>query len=653
MADILAQNFMGAGKTFTGGDLSAKLKLLGTDVATFGDPFQVTATSKVFSFEDQIHRIYKKLLVDTAKKVLLGGILIGDTKDFARFQFLSRSNTQLSDEFDELAIFPGATSPTPADLPDEAQICSCNNVLAGTLRDCIRNNASSSVNELKKSTKAGTGCGGCVPVMTDLLTSELRASGQDIRSALCEHFPYTRVDLFQIIAAKQIRTFEQLIKEHGVGHGCEICKPTIASLLASIFNEPILKKEHRPLQDSNDKFLANIQKDGTYSVIPRIPGGVITAEKLVTLGEIARRWRLHTKITGGQRIDLLGAKLDDLPDIWRALVSAGFESGHAYGKAMRTVKSCVGSEWCRFGVQDSTQMAIQIENRYKGIRSPHKLKSAVSGCVRECAEAQSKDFGLIATEKGWNIYVCGNGGSQPRHADRLVTDVDADTAVRLLDRFIMFYIRTADRLTRTSVWLEKMEGGINRLRQIIVEDALGIAADLENQMASLVKSYECEWAGVLRDPDKLATFRIQSPTLPLLQTKSEVGFEIHTNQEWVRMAKISELPNEGGIVTTLGPYEIALFHFPARNEWFAVDNLCPHKQQAVLARGILGDQNDCPKVACPLHKNCFDLRTGRCLTADLPAITTYPVKIEGDDIWVSIPAIANAMPSSERRMALT
>lgn len=649
MADTLAKNLMGGDQAFTGGDLSSKLKLMGTDVATFGNPLQTTANTKVLLFEDQVHRVYKKLLIDTEQKILLGGILVGDAKEFTRFQFLSRSNARLSDGLEELGMIPGTPLSKPGDLPDEVQVCSCHSVLAGSLRGCVRN-GTATLSDLKKATKAGTGCGGCIPVVTDILTAELRASGHEVRSILCEHFPYTRVDLFQIIAAKRIRTFGQLIKEHGTGHGCEICKPTVASIFASIFNEPILKKEHRPLQDSNDRFLANLQKDGTYSVIPRIPGGEITAEKLVTLGKIAKRWGLHTKITGGQRIDMLGAKLEALPLIWQALVSAGFESGHAYGKAMRTVKSCVGSDWCRFGVQDSTRMAIRVENRYKGIRSPHKLKSAVSGCVRECAEAQSKDFGFIATDKGWNVYVCGNGGAHPRHADLLVTNVDADTAIRLMDRFIMFYIRTADRLTRTSVWLDKMEGGIDRLRQIIVDDALGIAADLEQEMAALVGSYECEWAGVLRSPERLATFKTNSQTTPILHPISMPNHPGKSEQKWVRMAKVWELPTEGGLVTHFDEYEIALFRFPARNEWFAVDNLCPHQQQPVLARGILGDSKDCPKVACPLHKTCFDLRTGTCLTADLPALSTYPVKVEGDDVWVSIPAVAIAAPIGKTRM---
>lgn len=635
MADALAKSLTGTPSEFTGGDLSAKLKLMGVDVASFGDPFVSGPGVRVVAFEDQIKRSYKKVVIDTEKKQLLGGILVGDARDYTRLQYLSRSKVYLSDDYGEVGMAPGAPS-GKLELPDEAQVCSCNNVSAGRLRACVREQDCLTVEALKKTTRAGTGCGGCVPVVSDLLAAQLETLGKAVRPRLCEHFDHTRQDLFQVVASKRIRTFAQLLAEHGQGNGCEICKPTVASILASLWNEPVLKEEHRTLQDSNDRFLANVQRNGTYSVIPRVPGGEIPAEKLVVLGQVAQKYGLHSKITGGQRVDLLGARLEDLPDIWEELVAAGFESGHAYGKALRTVKSCVGTDWCRFGVQDSTGMAIRLEQRYKGIRAPHKLKSAVSGCIRECAEAQGKDFGLIATEKGWNLYVCGNGGSHPRHADLLAKDVDSETAIRYLDRFIMFYIRTADRLTRTSVWLEKMEGGIERLREIIVGDVLGIADSLEHDLQYLVDTYECEWAGVVRDPERRAQFK-QYAASSAAQPAPRKPAEGPGDRTWVRLAKVSEVPRNGGIAARYGQSEVAIFNFSARGEWFATDNLCPHKQQMVLARGILGNVGDTPKVACPLHKNTFDLRSGACLNGDIAGIATYAVKIEGDDVWVELP----------------
>ena len=213
-----------------------------------------------------------------------------------------------------------------------------------------------------------------MPLVTDILNAELKAAGIEVTNHVCEHFPYSRTELFAIIKAKQLTTFDDIIAHCGSGNGCEVCKPAIASILAILFNENILSPEHQTLQDTNDRFLANTQRDGSFSVIPRVAGGEITPEKLIVLGETAREYGLYTKITGGQRVDLFGAQLQDLPEIWEKLVAAGFESGHAYGKALRTVKSCVGNTWCRYGVQDAVGFAIEIENRYKGLRAPHKLK---------------------------------------------------------------------------------------------------------------------------------------------------------------------------------------------------------------------------------------------------------------------------------------
>jgi nitrite reductase (NADH) large subunit len=657
MAEVVARNLTGGDVTFVGSDLSAKLKLLGTDVATFGDPFQDPSKSRVVRFEDQIRGTYQKFVFHRESRELLGGILVGDAKRYSTLLHLTRSKKALSENLEELGL-AGSAEP-PGKLTDDVQLCSCNNVLVGTIRKCIRDDELSTVAQVKACTKAGTGCGGCLPLVTDLLQAELAAAGRAAKPRLCEHFAFTRQELFQIASSKGIKTFAQLLAEHGSGLGCEICKPAVASIMASLHNEPILDRRHRTLQDSNDRYLANIQRNGTYSIVPRVPGGEITPDQLIVLGRVAKRYGLYTKITGGQRIDLFGARVEQLPLIWEELITAGFESGHAYGKAMRTVKSCVGSTWCRYGVQDSTAFAIRIENRYKGIRAPHKFKSAVSGCVRECAEAQSKDFGLIATERGWNIYVCGNGGATPRHADLLASDVESETAIRYLDRFLVFYIRTADRLTRTSVWLEKMEGGIEHLRDVVVHDSLGIAADLERQMQHLVDTYECEWKGALLDPEKRATFQ---PFANDVSGDSGIRLVAERGQlfpdgrarrdpladqkvrrlpvlrrEWVRLASVRDVPADGGIAARHGGTQIAIFHFASTGTWYATQNLCPHQKQMVLARGIVGDHAGAPKVACPLHKKTFDVSSGRCLSGEDLSIETFPVRILGDDVLVELP----------------
>jgi nitrite reductase (NADH) large subunit len=510
-ASALAGDAGDAGQVFTGFDMSTKLKLMGVDVASFGDAFAHTPGAHVISVIDTVAEVYKKLVVSPDKQHLLGGILVGDAHSYAQLVQLVQNRIPLPPHPEDL-LMPAREGGRPAGLgvdalPDAAQICSCHNVSKGQICEAIGAQKLTAVGAIKDCTKAGTGCGSCVTLISELLTKELRKAGVVVSRRLCEHFDHSRQELYHLVRLHKLRSFEELIAQHGEGRGCEICKPAVASILASAWNEHILDRKHVPLQDTNDRFLANIQRDGTYSVVPRVAGGEITPDKLIVLGDVAKRYGLYTKITGGQRIDLFGARLEQLPQIWRELVAAGFESGHAYGKALRTVKSCVGSTWCRYGVQDSVSFAVRVENRYKGLRSPHKLKSAVSGCARECAEAQSKDFGIIATDKGYNLYLCGNGGMKPQHAQLFATDLDEETVIKYLDRFLMFYIRTADRLQRTAGWFNNLEGGMDYLRQVLVDDSLGICAELEAEMALVVDTYQCEWKTAIDDPVKLKQFR--------------------------------------------------------------------------------------------------------------------------------------------------
>ncbi len=503
--------------TLTGGDdqlgvfdMSTKLKLMGVEVASFGDAHGTHPGARVVAFTDSVSGIYKKLVLSSDRQRLLGGVLVGEASSYGHLLSLTQSKAALPPQPEQL-ILPridgGAALPGVDALPEAATICTCQNVAKGVICKAIRARDLGSVGAIKAATTAGTGCGSCVPLLGELLTREMKRAGKKVSNHLCEHFPHSRQELFHLIRVHGIRTFEAVIGRHGRGSGCEICKPAVASILSSTWNEHVLDDRHLGLQDTNDRFLANIQRDGSYSVVPRVPGGEIAPEQLVALGQTARKYGLYSKITGAQRVDLFGARLEQLPEIWRDLIAAGFESGHAYGKALRTVKSCVGSTWCRFGVQDSVSFAIRLENRYKGLRAPHKLKSAVSGCARECAEAQGKDFGVIATEKGYNLYLCGNGGMKPQHAQLFATDLDEDTLIRYLDRFLMFYVRTADRLQRTAAWFNNLEGGIEYLRQVLIEDSLGICAELEADMAHVVDTYRCEWAATLDDPTKLARFR--------------------------------------------------------------------------------------------------------------------------------------------------
>ncbi|WP_421911788.1 nitrite reductase large subunit NirB [Marinobacter sp.] len=494
---------------FTGADMSTKLKLLGVDVGSIGDAHAQTPGARNIRFNDEQAGHYRRMVISEDGKTLLGAILVGDNSHYDTLLQYALNGIELPAN-PETLILPesqgGAPALGPDALPETASICSCHNVSKGDICGVI-DAGCTDLAGVKAETKASTGCGGCAALLKNVVDSELEKRGVEVSKDICEHFPYSRQDLFNIVKVNGIRTFRTLIRDHGKGHGCDICKPAVASILATCWNEHILATDHVPLQDTNDTFMANMQKNGTYSIVPRVPGGEITPDKLIVLGEVAKEYNLYTKITGGQRVDLFGATLSELPEIWEKLIAAGFETGHAYGKSLRTVKSCVGSTWCRYGVQDSVGMAIFLENRYKGLRSPHKLKMAVSGCTRECAEAQSKDIGVIATENGWNLYVCGNGGMRPRHADLFATDLSDEELISAIDRVLMFYVRTADRLQRTSVWMENLEGGLEYLKQVVLEDSLGIGEELEKHMADLVDTYQCEWKTAVEDPEKRKRFR--------------------------------------------------------------------------------------------------------------------------------------------------
>jgi len=692
MADIAAANLCGANRTFTGADLSTKLKLTGVDVASFGQYELGPDRSQPLTFEDPFAGLYKKLFFSHDGTRLLGGILVGDASDYGMLSVLAKSGDPLPCAPSQLMGMGGSDLSVALGgvdvMSDDAHVCSCNSVSKGDICKAICDRSLTNLSDVKMCTKAGTGCGGCMPLVTDIFKSEMAKAGVTLNNHLCEHFAFSRTELFDIVKVKQIKTFAELIQSHGSGLGCEICKPAAASIFASLWNECIIDPAHETLQDSNDRFLANIQRGGTYSVVPRVPGGEITPEKLIVIGEVAKKYKLYTKITGGQRIDLFGAEVYQLPDIWKELVEAGFESGHAYGKALRTVKSCVGSTWCRFGVQDSVGFAIRVEERYRGIRAPHKVKMAVSGCVRECAEAQSKDFGLIATESGYNLYVCGNGGAKPRHADLFATDLNEATALRYIDRIMMYYIFTAEKLTRTATWLDNMEGGLEQLKAVIIDDKLGICAELERRMQHLVDSYRCEWAEVVNDPEKQKRFRQfvnSSDTestiefipqrgqsrpadwpkggVPLVQlslpstspSTSQEGVTTVTADsmaevpacnaeldqpspcEWVKVGVVDDFPNDGGSTIKYGQVQIAVYNLASRNEWYACQNMCPHMNAFVLSRGIIGDAVGEPKVACPLHKKPFSLKSGKCLSGEKYALQVFPVRVIDGEVQLHLP----------------
>ncbi|MBS1001749.1 nitrite reductase small subunit NirD [Acetobacter persici] len=624
-----------AGETdaaFTGADMSTKLKLQGVDVGSIGDAHGQEPGSTSYRFIGEAEGSYRRLVLSADGTRVTGAVLVGDNSYYDTiFQYVQNGIAPPADP--AVLILPrgeGAELLGADALPDTATICSCHNVTKGAISTAIEQGCTD-LATLKADTKASTGCGGCSGLLKSVFEAELTARGMTVDKSLCEHFSYTRQELYSLVRVHNLRSFEDLMEQYGNGGlGCEICKPAVGSILASAWNKPITDPLYIPLQDTNDTFMGNMQKNGTYSVVPRIAGGEITPDKLILLGQVAKKYNLYTKITGGQRVDLFGAQLHQLPEIWRELLDAGFETGHAYGKSTRTVKSCVGSTWCRYGVQDSVGKALDLENRYKGLRSPHKLKFAVSGCTRECAEAQSKDVGVIATENGWNLYVCGNGGMRPRHAELFATDLDSETLVKYIDRFLMFYIRTADKLQRTSVWRETLEGGLDYLKDVIINDSLGICAELEQQMQHVVETYHCEWKDALTDEEKLKRFRTfvndsrPDPNIRTVPERDQVKpAENQPEQavaagpaDWTDLCAQRDLVARSGVVALLGTTQIALFYLPdagGEGRVFAIDNHDPFSHANVLGRGMIGDLKGQPVVASPLYKQHFNLETGTCL----------------------------------------
>ena len=527
MAEVAATRLLGGEASFGGYDESAKLKLSGVDVASFGDAFATAAGALDVVYTDPVAGVYKKLVLSDDAQTLLGGILVGDAGAYGSLRPLV--GARLGAAPVSYLMPAGGVEAPGGDLPDEAVVCSCSNVTAGRIRQAVHDEGCVDAGEVKACTKAGATCGSCVLMVKKVVGQELTKLGQTVSNALCEHFDMSRRQLFDAVRVSELTTFSAVIERFGRGRGCDICKPALASILSVLVGAHVLDGENATLQDTNDHVMANLQKDGTYSVVPRMPGGEVTPAGLMVIGQVAEDFGLYTKLTGGQRIDMFGARLEQLPLIWQRLVDAGFESGHAYGKSLRTVKSCVGSTWCRYGVQDSVGMAVRLELRYRGLRAPHKLKIGVSGCARECAEARSKDVGIIATETGWNMYVGGNGGFSPRHAELLASDLSDEALIQAIDRFFMYYIRTADRLQRTAPWCADLEGGLDGLRSVIFDDSLGICADLDAAMARHVDGYEDEWAATLRDPDKLARFQsfvnaadTPDPSLAYVATRGQV-----------------------------------------------------------------------------------------------------------------------------------
>lgn len=636
---------------------ATKLKLAGANVAAIGSPSH-ESEAHVWKLVDRSANRYAKVTVDAATNQLQHCILVGDVAAYDLLVVYYNERLPLSDASIARAL-GGGNATESEELPDSAVLCSCKSLCKGDLAREIVKDQAITLNGLKATTGAGTGCGGCVPTLNTLIRQVRAKSGRAEEAVLCEHFPYSRKRLLQLMRERKLWTFDAALAELGSGNGCEVCQPAVSSILTALTPHTVIDKAHVAGQDFNDRFLANVQRDGTYSIVPRLPGGEVSPKRLIALGKIAEEFGLYVRVTGGQRVAFFGARIEQLPLVWRRLVDEGFESGHTYGKALRTIKTCVGSNWCAWAVQDSTSLAIRLEERYKGLRSPHKTKAGVSGCVRDCAEAKIKDFGLVATDKGWNLIVAGNGGRDAATGKLLAQDVDEDAIVRYLDRLLMYYIRTGDHLARTVTWMNGLPGGIEHLREVIVEDKLGIAQELEEEIQAIVAAAACEWAAALEDEAIHARFRHYvnaagtDPTIIHLGERDQhraaspeerrrrlTVLPAPKTTAWVDVANVGELVINFGVNALVQGRDVAVFLL-RDGRCLAIDNVDPIACSSVLSRGLVVERGGDLLVVSPITRKAFSLTTGSCV--DKPAfwVQTHRTRVHLGKVQVRLGSSAS------------
>ncbi|MGN6188645.1 MAG: nitrite reductase large subunit NirB, partial [Conexibacter sp.] len=425
-AAVAAQTLTAGEAAYAGSVQSAKLKVMGVDLVAVGD----ASGAREVVAADAATRTYRKLVVDGEGRAA-GAVLLGDTRGH---ELLLEQVRRREPVEDLLGLLQQASEASAADLPDTAQVCNCNGVCKGEIVGAIRAQGLGSTQEVVAVTRAGSGCGSCKPLVRELLAIE-RGGADEEPAYLCPCRKQTREQLAALVRERELESVSELTATCGAGHDCGACKPGLAYLVSQV--QENRHREERHARFINDRVHANIQNDGTFSVVPRIRGGVTTPDELRRIADVADKYQIPmVKVTGGQRIDLLGVKKEDLVGVWKDL---GMQSGHAYGKSIRTVKTCVGSEFCRFGTQNSTQMGIDLETMLANMWSPHKVKLAVSGCPRNCAEAGIKDVGVIAVDSGWEIYVGGNGGIKTEVAQFLAKVKTADEVKEFSGAFLQLY----------------------------------------------------------------------------------------------------------------------------------------------------------------------------------------------------------------------
>jgi nitrite reductase (NADH) large subunit len=522
-AQVLADRLSGQHPraTYAGSKVATKLKVMGVDLAVMGLQSPGANDEEVL-YVDAARGVYKKLVVREGR--LQGAILLGDAGAAPDLFRTFERETELPPDPARL-LFPGQAAPAQGvlDAPEDAQVCNCNGVSKGRILAAVRG-GKRTLAAVCEATRAGTGCGSCKGEVSALL--EAAGGGAAAEDPSVHYYvpgvPLTKPELVRAVKELGLRSVSAVFQALAAGKEHAPSKPGLASLLRVVWGEEY--QDERDARFVNDRVHANIQKDGTFSVVPRIYGGVTSPAQLKRIAEVAERHRVKmVKITGGQRIDLLGVPREELPAVWREL---GEPSGHAYTKAFRTCKTCVGTDFCRYGVGDSTALGIAIERRFQGLESPHKMKLATAGCPRNCSEATTKDLGAVAIEGGrWEIYVGGAAGSRVRKGDLLGVVEDEDEVLRLMGRFMQYYREQARYLERTYSFVERV--GIEKVRAVVVRDEEGQAARLDAEVDAAVRAQVDPWLEAA-EPVHPSQFRSALPILPrdpdaLLAPRAEVA----------------------------------------------------------------------------------------------------------------------------------
>jgi nitrite reductase (NADH) large subunit len=465
--NILAKKLAGldAGEGYQGSVVSTKLKVSGVNVFSAGE-FAEKPGTRAVRVQDDFANVYKKVVIQDGK--VIGSVLFGDTSDSSRIFSMIRSGENVAGKEREVLLGSGGETRTGTDfvaaMSNDEIVCGCNGVSKGAILQAIDEKGCSSVNEIKACTKASGSCGGCKPLVADLLAYTLGADGvKTVKEGICGCTTHSRDEVVAAIRSMELTTSKEVMNVLEWSHpeGCSKCRPALNYYLGMAW--PVEHEEERESRFVNERNHANIQHDGTYSVVPRIYGGVTTPQELIKIAEVAEKYNVPmVKFTGGQRLDLLGIKKEDLTSVWADL---DMPSGYAYGKALRTVKTCVGNTFCRFGTQDAIQMGIDLEKKFERLNTPAKVKMAVSGCPRNCAESIIKDFGVVAIDGGWELYAGGNGGVKVRAAELLAKVKTNEEVLEWSGAFLQYYRENGSFNERTSEWIERI--GIQAVRDAL------------------------------------------------------------------------------------------------------------------------------------------------------------------------------------------